>query len=241
VKALALGFLLCSLAGCSGLCGRGSDDPSELQSEGPPPQARESPRVQAAELCETAGRELEHDGKEGEAVIQYERARQLDPSRLNVARRLAVLYDHRGDFDRAGVEFQKALALFPRGADLLNDIGNCHAHRGDLAEAENWLRGALEQKPDHQQAAVNLGTVLGKQGRYDESLQAFLRVLPPAEAHCNVGVLMARGQRLPEARAALHEALRLDPQLKQASTFLAHLDRIPSPGDARQADLVGSR
>ena len=39
----------------------------------------------------------------------------------------------------------------------------------------------------------------------------------------------------------LADFLSGDPQLKQASTFLAHLDRIPSSGDAQQADLVGSR
>jgi Tfp pilus assembly protein PilF len=234
VKPLTIGLLLCSLAGCSGLSGRGPADPSDLQSEGPPPQSRGLPRDQAAELCETAGRELEQNGKGAEAIVQYERARQLDPARVHVARRLAVLYDRKGNFDRAGVEYQKALALSPHDADLFNDIGSCHEQRGDLVEAENWLRGALDQKPGHQRATVNLGGVLAKQGRYDESLQAFLQALPPAQAYCKVGVQLARGQLISEARAAFHEALRLDPQLKQASAFLAHLDRPASPNDPRQ-------
>lgn len=215
-------LLCCSvLTGCAALRGVAESAEPALGS------ARELRPRQAADLAELAGRELEKNGKSAEALVQFERARQLDPARARLARRLAVLYEQQGDFTRAGAEYQQALKLTPSDPDLLNDVGYFHYQRGDLAEAECWLRGALKEKADHAHAAVNLGIVLAKTERFEESLQAFRLALPPEQALCNVGVLLAQQGRGDEARRALAEALRLDPKLRPAQTVLARLEQPP--------------
>ena len=82
----------------------------------------------------------------------------------------------------------------------------------------------VAQEPDHPRAAVNLGIVLGKQGRFEESFKAFGLVLSPAKAYSNVGVLMAQAGRTEEARTAFREALQREPGLPQAQALLAKLD-----------------
>jgi hypothetical protein len=71
---------------------------------------------------------------------------------------------------------------------------------------------------------VNLGLTLGEQERFQESYEAFAKVLGPAAAHSNVGVLLAGCDRRAEAKAAFEKALSLQPQLPQAQEFLAYLN-----------------
>lgn len=190
---------------------------------------KELPPDKTAELCQAAGEELAKRGLNAEAVAQYERARQLDPRRGAIlARRLAVLYDVTGDDARALVEFQRAIKTAPHDADLLNDCGYFYYERADYEQAEKLFRRALTADPNNQRAAVNLGLALGKQGQIQASLEAFRRVLPDAQAYCNVGVLLAQQGKIGEARKALEEALRLEPNLKQARSLLNHLSDAAS-------------
>ena len=190
---------------------------------------KELPPDKTAELCQAAGEEMERRGLDADAAAQYEKARQSDPRRdAVVSRRLAVLYDRLGDDAQALAEYTKSIAAAPHDADLLNDFGYFHYERGDLAEAEKCFRQALDANPKHLRATVNLGLALGKQGRFDESLEAFRRVLPASQAYCNVGVLRAQQGKTAEARRDLEEALHLEPGLKQARAVLDHLDD-PAP------------
>jgi Tfp pilus assembly protein PilF len=186
-------------------------------------RSKELPPEQTAELAQATAEELEKQGNVAEAIAQYESARHHDPRRP-VAHRLAVLYDRLGDDERALMEYDHALQMTPHNADLLNDRGYFHYQRGEWAEAEKWLRQALEADARHTRATINLGLVLGHEERYEESMQTFVRVLPEAQARCNVGVLLAQQGKPAAARDCLEEALRLDSHLKQAQVVLAKLD-----------------
>jgi len=190
---------------------------------------KELPADRTAELCQAAAEELEKQGLNADAVVQYEKARRLDPKRGPVvARRLAVLYDRLGDDAHALADYKEALTAAPHDADLLNDFGYYHYQRGELDDAEKCFRQALEANHSHLRAAVNLGLTLGKQGKADASLEAFRQVLPASEAYCNVGVLLAQQGKAADARHSLEEALHLEPGMKQARLVLDHLDDIAS-------------
>ena len=158
---------------------------------------KELPADRTAELCQAAAEELEKQGLNSDAVIQYEKARRLDPKRGPVvARRLAVLYDRLGDDAHALADYKEALTAAPHDADLLNDFGYYHYQRGELDDAEKCFRQALDVNHSHLRATVNLGLTLGKQGKADASLEAFRQVLPASRPYCNVGVLLrSRGRR----------------------------------------------
>jgi len=142
-----------------------------------------------------------------------------------VSRFLAVLYDRQGNDTRAVAEYRKALDLAPHDADLLNDFGYYFYRRQDWKQAEDNFRKATAQAPDHERAWVTLGLVLGEQGRYPECFEAFSKVLGPAAAHSNLGVILAAHQRPSEADAEFKQALRLKPDLPQPRAFLAHLEK----------------
>ncbi len=175
-----------------------------------------------------------------EAILEYQLARKVQPRSPEIAWRLAILYEREGNTALADLEYQTALLAFPRNADLLNDLGYYHYRLGMLPEAEQTLRQALTFNPTHPSIWCNLGLVLGRQGRIRESYEAFVRVVRPAQAYSNLGVLLAQEGRLDEAREHLRQALALEPNLSQAQTVLARLEKgLPSSAIPRQLPPAG--
>jgi Flp pilus assembly protein TadD len=195
---------------------------SELSAATKPNGSEELPPKEAAVACIATAKELQAHGHAPEAILLFERARQLNPREHQVSRYLAVLYDQQGNDTRALAEYRKALEIAPRDADLLNDFGYYHYHHQDWKQAEDYFRKAIAQAPDHERAWVNLGLALGEQGRYQESFDAFSKVIGS-----NVGVILASHQRQAEADAEFKQALRLKPDLAQPRAFLAHLEQSP--------------
>lgn len=185
----------------------------------------ELPPKEAAKACLATAEQLQQQGCDREATLLFERARQLDPKQTRICRNLAMLYDRQGEFAKALVEYEKALKLAPKDAELLNDVGYLHYQKSEWSEAESWFRKALAADANLERAQVNLAMTLGQQGRYRECFEAFEKVVGPAAAHSNVGVILARHQRRAEAANAFQQALALQPDLQQAHTFLAFLHR----------------
>lgn len=198
------------------------------------PTGEQLPPKKAAQACLATAKELQAHGDAREAILLFERARQLDPRQKQVSRFLAVLYDQQGNDTKALAEYRKALDDAPRDAELLNDFGYFYYRRSNWKEAEEYFRKAVAQSPDNERAWVNLGLVLGEEGRYPECFEAFSKVLGPAAAHSNLGVILAAHQRPSEADAEFKQALRLKPDLPQPRAFLAHLEK-PANDEVRTA------
>ena len=174
---------------------------------------------------------MQKKGHADQAIFLYEKARDGDATLPKVAHHLALLYDAQGNGTRALEEFHKALATTPKDPDLLNDFGYYNYRRGNLSEADRWYRQALISAPHHEAATTNLAVVLGHQHKYAESIELFTKVVGPAAAQSNVGVLAAEQGNYDVARKAFLEAQRLDGTLNQPKAFLAYLDnrRSTSP------------
>ena len=184
----------------------------------------ELPPTAAAQACLETARELEKGGFEAEAIGHYEHARGLNPKAAEVSGRLAVLYGRNGDDRRALLEFDKSLKYRPNDPDILNDLGYFHVAHENWSAAEECLGKVVAAKPDHARAWANLAVVYAKTGRLDESRKAFAKVVSPAEAEYNLGVLLAGQGRTTEARECLRAAANLDPHLLQVGHLLKQLD-----------------
>ena len=213
-------LLLASCLGCTAV----SLVPSQLAGLSKP-AAEELPPKEAARACMAAAEQLQNGGHIEQAIELYEKARTHDPSLKSIAHHLAVLYDAQGDSARSLAEYNKAIESEPKNADLLSDLGYYYYKRSNLNEAEQSLRKALAVDAKHPKALSNLGLVLAAEGRFDESFEAFSKVVGPAAAHSNVGVLLAKQGRYDQARQAFQQALALDASLEQPKAFLEYLDR----------------
>jgi predicted Zn-dependent protease len=104
---------------------------------------------------------------------------------------LAVKAMRQGRFAEADVHFLRAWDQGPPTAELLNDMGYRLYLERRFAEAESVYRQALFIEPHHVAATLNLGRVLARQGRIDESLAVFRQVNGEAEAEANVAYVLA--------------------------------------------------
>ncbi len=234
-------LVLSGQPGCMLLDWSGSGHETNAASSGSPPAAvrarQELPPEEAAELWFTLAQELEKSGRETEAIVQYEKARQKKPQLDDqVSRRLAILYDRNGNQARAMVEFQQALKAHPKDADLLSDLGYSYYNRGEWQEAEKYLRKAVAVAPQHKRAWTNLGMSLAQQGRTKESLEAFSKAVSPAEANANLGFILASQGKTAEAQQAYRHALELEPTLQVARVALVRLEKA-TPADGIAAPV----
>ncbi len=72
---------------------------------------------------------------------------------------------------------------------LINNLAFTLMEAGNHATAESEFRRALAIDPHFENAAVNLGLLLARQRRYDESLAILAPAIGAAAAHHNVGVI----------------------------------------------------
>jgi superkiller protein 3 len=177
-----------------------------------------------AEQCEKAE-------KDADAILYYEQARALDPRVADRAsRRLGVLYDRTDQQARAMNEYQALLGKFPKDPALLNDIGYSYYNRGQWADAEAYLRRAVDLDRTNARAWVNLGMSQAQQGKTVEALSAFEKAVSPAEAQANLGFVLLTQGRKDEALAAYRTALTLEPTLPVAQKAVARLQNPEPPG-----------
>lgn len=166
-----------------------------------------------AEACRRTALQLAAHEKDEHAIAQLERARELHPQIQGVSHSLAVLYDRQGKMDAAEREYRLALQESKNDADVLNDYGYFLYSRGDFKDAEDMLRAALKQKPDHTRAQVNLAMTLARLDRFDESFALFESAVGRAAAHHNIGMLMIRDGDESKGLVHLRKAAAADPSL----------------------------
>jgi Tfp pilus assembly protein PilF len=200
-------------------------------------QAAALPNKESAEICVALGSDLEKTGFLGDAVIQYEKARKLDPRLTHLGPRIAVLYDKVGEERKAVAEFEECVKQTPKDADLWNDFGYCHYNHGRWADAAACFHKALSANDKHGRASVNLGLTLAQQGKYTDAEEVFRKVTRPAEAKANVAFVLAARGNTNEAKKLYHEALALEPNLTAARQALASLD-APKPPAAKADPAV---
>jgi Tfp pilus assembly protein PilF len=117
---------------------------------------------------------------------------------------LALLYDKLGEVERARAEFAIAREANPQNAELLNDMGFFSSEHGNWSEATQLLRQSLTIKPDNERAWVGLGIVLGRQGHYEESYDAFTKILSRDEAHANQDAIAAKTEKSTDSKKDAH-------------------------------------
>src|SRR5205085_4419055 len=107
-----------------------------------------------------------------EARPQLELLRQQHPERADVRARLGQCLYMEGQTDEARRLMQGAVVTMPDDAPLLVALGKLEHQDGHDAQAERWLRHALEIDPFDLEAQITLANCLESQGRGEEAAAA---------------------------------------------------------------------
>lgn len=177
----------------------------------------------------------ERRGQAGHAESVYREMLQQDSTLVEPHHRLGVIEAKKGNFDAANTHFQIALMRAPKNVELLVDAGYCLYLQSRLEEAEEVYSTAFRIDPDHESLCNNLGLLFGEQRRFEEALAAFKRCKPAAEAHANLGFVMAQLGEVELAERNFHAALSQNPKLRSAAIALVQLEK------AKQTQAIAMR
>ena len=121
-------------------------------------------------------------GQSAEGIAFLREAVEASPGNAMLHFKLAMVLDKSGDLEGEESELEKALQIDPRLALAENQLGYLASRAGDSTSAEEHFRKAVEASPAYTEAWVNLAATLGMESK------------------------------LPEARQAVAEALKVDPE-----------------------------
>jgi predicted CXXCH cytochrome family protein len=128
---------------------------------------------------------------------------------------------------RAWEQLMEQKQSFQNDPEALDALGNLSAERGDLKTAEQAFRRVLELAPADLTALSNLGTILAKQGKLDQSTELLGRAFERNRDVPGLAMNLARvecaagdGQA---ARNALQAALVYNPGLEDLERLLAQM------------------
>jgi tetratricopeptide (TPR) repeat protein len=155
-----------------------------------------------------------------EALADYGRAIQLDPTHTRAYSNRGNTYELLQRYDEALVDYAHAIRLDPSYAQAYNNRGVIYYNlqRYDKAMADH--NRAIELDPALAEAYNNRGNTLSSLQCYDEALADYTQTiqLAPsyARAYVNRGLTYAKLQRNDEALADYTRAIQLDPTFAPA-------------------------
>jgi len=181
---------------------------------------------QQSEVHHLLGNIEEKAGDPLEAVREYQRAAELDPSELNLFDWGADLLMHRA-FEPAIEVFTQGNRLFPRSARMLAGIGVAWYARGGYDQAARSLCEASDLDPNDSNPYLLLGKMQSVETMQSECVVARLKRfvgLQPENAVANYYYALVLSRQdgsqdandLAQAESLLDNAVRLDPKLAPA-------------------------
>jgi tetratricopeptide (TPR) repeat protein len=166
---------------------------------------------------------LREQGREGQAEAALRRAVELRPDLISGWVNLAILERDRRGPEAAEVCLRRAFALNPNQVETLVAWCQFRAAERDVGGAWSWLRWAMAQNAEFDEAVNMHGILLHLEGRFEEAVPVFEQ----AEALGNRAAASNRGNslldlgRMVEALKAHETAVERDPENAGAEYNLA--------------------
>jgi len=183
------------------------------------------------------GAVLIHNGQLDEAINQFQKSLEINPSYDLAHCNLGIALLRKGRVDEAIAQFQIALEINPRYDIAQCNLGDALLQKGQVDEAMAQYEKALGINPDNAEAHNNLGNILVQKGHVDEAMIQFQKALEInpnyADAHNNLGGTLFLKGRLEEAIAQYKEALRLKPDISNAQMNLAKAQAMAAQKESR--------
>jgi eukaryotic-like serine/threonine-protein kinase len=165
-------------------------------------------------------------GRFREAIIEAERARELDPVSTSISTNLGAVLYYARRYDEAIQQFQKAVELNPNAQGVHAHLGLAYEQRRDYGKALAEFQRALELAKSSPQMRLRLARTLALSGKQDEARRALEEVqrnAPPGTVplYLIAAIYVALGEKeqaltlLAQAVSLREEAitlLKVDPQ-----------------------------
>lgn len=158
---------------------------------------------------------------------------------------MGITYLDQRNLPMAMRELTRAADLDPGNPEIDMMLGMTYKARGDLGKAEEYLRRAVDRKPDYADARNNLGIVLANQKRWDEAVREFEKAAgnvlytTPEWALYNIGEVERVRKEPSRAEEAYRRSLRANDRYAPAYLGLASV--LGEKGNWEEAAAVLAR
>jgi eukaryotic-like serine/threonine-protein kinase len=180
-------------------------------------------------------------GQYREAVVQFQRAVELEPGNESAALGLASTLEHQGAIDDADRAYQRVVDAHPQSYFAYNSLGGFYYRRSDYEKAIQMFQKVTQLAPEGYVGYLNLGGTYNDVGRFLEAIEPLKKSLalrPSYGGYTNLGTSYVGLHRMKEAATAYQEAVKLDP--KQYVTW-GNLGVAQYYGGSRQEALQSYR
>ncbi len=178
------------------------------------------------------------EGHTQEAVKEYSKAIELDPSFASAYHNRGILYNKLGEQQKALDDYNKAIELDPSYAFAYNGRGNVYRGFGERQKALNDYNKAIELDPSFAYAYNGRGNVYSDLGEQQKALEDYNKAieLDPIHkfAYRNRGLLYSKLGNLEAAVKDYTQAIQLDPKYKNA--YLNRADAYSALGQESLAE-----
>ena len=163
----------------------------------------------------------------GEAIVEFEKARQFDPNSPVLATELAILHSEKGALGKSLELLNDASKLHPRDAELRFLLAGLYANLKDHPRAILEYQAVITLDPKHTLAHLYLGTLYAEQKEYQNSLDTLrkLLIIDPDHVigHYYLAKVLMELKQNDEAEKELKKALALRPSFESAMVDLGLL------------------
>lgn len=182
-------------------------------------------RPQDTDTLLNLGNALAAHGELAAAADSYRTLLRHAPQQLEALTNLGQVLRRLGDAGGARAACQAVLALDAGNVEAHLGLGALCQEAGEFEAAHRHYRAALQTDPDCAPAWNNLGTWHQERGERPAAADCYRRALAldsecgfihHAEAHNNLGTLLAGEDRLVEAEASYRAALKVRPEFAEA-------------------------
>ena len=174
-----------------------------------------------------------------EALSDFRRAVELEPSDADALRWLAMGYGQIGRTTEAVRAYQQAVSAQPDYYLPHQDLGVYFYNRGQYDEALTEFQTVTRLTPGIAQGHLNLGGTYGKLGQYPKSeteIREALRLRDDRDTWLALGAVLAYRKRFPESAEAYENAVEKGPATYLAMSNLGDAYRRSGrPSAAREA------
>jgi tetratricopeptide (TPR) repeat protein len=144
------------------------------------------------------------DGKLDQAIAEFKKAIELDPTDPANYRNLGTVYLTQGKLSESVAAYEQAIKLNPKFGEAYGDLAGAYASLARYSEAIAAGKKSIELAPKYVTAYNNLGLTYYKQGMLDEAFSIYLE---GTKVDANFALLHSN-----QAIAEFEAYLRLNPQ-----------------------------
>ncbi len=132
-------------------------------------------------------------GDHQEALINYQKAAELDPRNPEIYNNIGLIYKKLRMYDASLEQFMRALYIDPNFSKAYNNIGVVYYKKGNIKGAISNYKKAIQAEPDNLETYNNLGIIYKKQNWLEKAQSVYNKAFKIDSEHpgtnYNLGLL----------------------------------------------------